>query len=133
MTPFAVFSLGAGEVVALLAVLAVPAALVTLYAWVSGYVARQAKRRGYSFWLWFLANVVTLNPLLVLIVLAVLPDARKMALRRQLLAELEAKLAARPLPAAPAAGPAVPTMSVGDQATVVPPHLRSIGDEETRD
>ncbi len=132
MTPFAFFNLGAGEVVALLAAAAVPATLVALYAWLSGYVARQAKRRGYSFWLWFLANFVTLNPLLVLIVLAVLPDARKMALRQKLLAELEAKLAAGPRPAAPQPAVAVPALSVGDQATVVPPHLRSIGDEETR-
>lgn len=132
MTPFAFINLGAGELAALLAALAVPAALVALYAWVSGYVARQAKRRGYSFWLWFLANVVTFNPLLVLIVLAVLPDARKMALRQKLLAELEAKLAARPRPAASQPAAAVPALSVGDQATVVPPHVRSIGDEETR-
>jgi hypothetical protein len=96
------------------------------------YVARQASRRGYSFWLWLLANVVVLNPLLVLIVLAVLPDARKMSLRRKLHAELEAKLAARQRPAAPGPGPVVTTYSVGDQTTVVPPHLRSIGDEETR-
>jgi hypothetical protein len=132
VTPFAIFGLGANEVVALLTLSALPAALVALYSLLSGYVARQAKRRGYSFWLWFFANFVTLNPLLVLIVLAVLPDVRKMALRRQLLAELEARLAAGPRPAAPTSGPAVPAYSVGDQPTVVPPHLRSIGDEETR-
>jgi hypothetical protein len=129
--PFALFDLGAQEVAAL-SVLALPVFLVTLYALLSGYIARQASRRGYSFWLWFFANVVVLNPLLALIVLAVLPDARKMSLRRKLLAELEAKLAARPRPAAPQLGPAVTAYSVGDQTTVVPPHLRSIGDEETR-
>jgi ribosomal protein S18 acetylase RimI-like enzyme len=128
MIPFAFFDLGPQEVTALLVVGAVPA----VAAFLAGYVARQAKRRGYSFWLWFFANFVTLNPLLVLIVLAVLPDARKMALRRKLLAELEAKLARRPTPSAPPPGPAVPALSVGDQPTVVPPHLRSIGDEETR-
>jgi heme exporter protein D len=131
MTPFALFGLGPREVAAL-SVLALPAFLVMLYALLSGYIARQATRRGYSFWLWFLANVVTLNPLLVLIVLAVLPDARKMALRRKLLAELEAKLAAWPRPAAERPAPAAPACSVGDQTTAVPPHLRSIGDEETR-
>jgi len=132
MMPFALFGLGAGELAALLAAVALPTFLVTLYALLSGYLARQARRRGYSFWLWFLVNFVTLNPLLVLIVLAVLPDARKMGLRRQLLAELEAKLARRPAPTAPQPAAAVPALSVGDQVTVVPPHLRSIGDEETR-
>jgi hypothetical protein len=131
MTPFALFNLGAGEA-AMLAALAIPAFLVTLYALLSGYVAWQAKRRGYPFWLWFFANVVSLNPLLVLIVLAVLPDARKMALRQKLLAELEAKLAVRTRPAALEVGIAVSPRSVGDQTTAVPPHLRSVGDEETR-
>lgn len=125
MIRFAFRGLGPQEVTVLLLGGAVVAFLAV-------YVARQAKRRGYSFWLWFLANFVTLNPLLVLIVLAVLPDARKMALRRKLLAELEAKLAAGPRPAAAQPGPAVPACSVGDQVTVMPPHLRSIGDEETR-
>jgi hypothetical protein len=132
MTPFALFNLGAREVAVLLTTLALSGFLFTLYALLSGYIARQAKRRGYSFWLWFFANVVSLNPLLVLIVLAVLPDARKMALRQKLLAELEAKLAARPRPSAAQLGPAVPAYSVGDQPTVLPPHLRSVGDEETR-
>jgi hypothetical protein len=130
MMPFALFGVGAGELAALLAAVALPTFLVTLYALLSGYLARQARRRGYSFWLWFLVNFVTLNPLLVLIVLAVLPDARKMALRQKLLAELEAKLAARP--PAPRPGAAVPAGSLGDQTTAVPPGFRSIGDEETR-
>jgi hypothetical protein len=132
MTPFALFNLSARELAALLSLLAPGLALLGLYALLSGYIARQAKRRGYSFWLWFLANFVTLNPLLVLIVLAVLPDARKMALRRKLLAELEAKLAARSRPEAAEPATAVPAYSVGDQVTVLPPHLRSLGDEETR-
>jgi hypothetical protein len=131
MTPAALFDLGPAER-AVLTALAIPTLLVVLYALLSGYIARQASRRGYSFWLWFFANAVTLNPLLVLIVLAVLPDARKMALRRKLLAELEAKLAARPRPSAGQLGPAVQAYSVGDQPTVLPPHLRSVGDEETR-
>jgi heme exporter protein D len=125
MICFAFLALGPQEVTILL----LGGAVVAFFA---GYVARQAKRRGYSFWLWLLANLVTLNPLLVLIVLAVLPDARKMALRRELRAELEARLAARPRPEAALPGPAVPACSIGDQATVVPPQLRSIGDEETR-
>jgi hypothetical protein len=131
MTPFALFNLS-GREVALLAGLAIPALLVTLYALVAGYVARQAKRRGYSFWLWFVAQIVSLNPLLVLIVLAILPDANKMALRQKLLAELETKLADRPRPAAPEVGIAVSPRSVGDQTTAVPPQLRSVGDVETR-
>ena len=35
-------------------------------------------------------------------------------------------------PSAAQPATAVPALSVGDQATAVPPHLRSIGDEETR-
>ena len=132
MTPIPLSDPRLREVVLLVARIAPVLGLVAVFALVAGYVARQARRRGYSFWLWFFANFVTLNPLLVLIVLAVLPDVRKMALRRQLLAELEARLAAGPRPAAPTSGPAVPAYSVGDQPTVVPPHLRSIGDEETR-
>jgi hypothetical protein len=132
MTPLALFDPGARQVAGLLVRIGVPAFACALYALLSAYIARQAKRRGYSFWLWFFANVISLNPLLVLIVLAVLPDARKMALRRKLLFELEAQLAARPRPSAAPAGPAVTAYSVGDQTTVVPPHLRSVGDEETR-
>ena len=132
MTPIPLSDPRLREVVLLVARIAPVLGLVAVFALVAGYVARQARRRGYSFWLWFFANFVTLNPLLVLIVLAVLPDARKMALRQTLLAELEAKLAARPPASTPRPGTAVPAVSVGDQTTAVPPQLPSVGDEETR-
>jgi len=91
-------------------------------------VAWQARGRGYSFVIWFLAVACSLNPFLVLMVLAVMPDARNLRRRSQLRAELEAKLAARPRGLIPFARP----LSPGDQSTALPLSARSIGDEETR-
>src|SRR5450755_2089826 len=69
------------------------------------WVACQARRRGYSFFVWLLACIVSLNPLLILVVLVMLPDARKKALRVNEMKALEAKLVSRVLVnAAPALG-----------------------------
>jgi hypothetical protein len=129
---FALFNLGGQELIILLVIGSLISCSAGLPVLLVGYLAWQARQRGYSFVIWFLACIVTLNPILILIVLAVLPDAHKQALRRQEMAELEAKLAARAGGAAPVAGHPVSPLSVGDQSTVAPPALRSVGDEETR-
>jgi hypothetical protein len=112
--------------------------------------AVQAKRRGYSFFVWLLAGVLVTNPIYLLVVLGVLPHRKRQRLREQLRRELDAKLAAA-APAAVRAGPViersvgdqptvmpgvaaatdVPLRSIGDAATVMPPQ-RSVGDEATR-
>jgi hypothetical protein len=116
---------------AIIALFLIPVAfLAALYVALCGVVGWQARQRGYSFWLWTVTSIFG-NPLFIIVLLTLLPDARKQALRQQEMAELEAKLAdqARRV-ATPDAAP-VPATSVGDQITVVPP-ARSVGDEETR-
>src|SRR5450755_755607 len=81
------------------------------------WVACQARRRGYSFFVWLLACIVSLNPLLILVVLVMLPDARKKALRVNEMKALEAKFAARTPVEAPRRVGAVPAGSLGDQST----------------
>ena len=97
-----------------------------------GAVAWQARRRGYSFWVWMLACIFSLNPLLILVLLAMLPDARKKRLREREMEELQKKLAALPTIALSGDFLAVPAASLGDQLTTAPSALRSIGDEMTR-
>ena len=90
----------------------------------------QAKRRGYSGWFWFVLSVLVINPILVTVLLSLLPDARRLRLRKRYLEELEedladldeARLSQRDTP--------IPAQSIGDQPTILP--SRSIGDEETR-
>jgi hypothetical protein len=104
-------------------------------------VAVQARRRGYRFLTWFFAGMLG-NPIFFLILLAIMPDFARKALRQEEMADLEARLAARKMPAPPAypllavphpAGDASTLSagrSLGDQPTIMPP-LRSLGDEET--
>jgi hypothetical protein len=94
-------------------------------------VGKQARRRGYSGIIWFLAVIFSLNRLLIIVVLTVLPDRKKLRLREEERKKLEVKLAAVAV-----AIPAPPTRpvtvtSLGDQSTAAP-SARSIGDEETR-
>jgi heme exporter protein D len=112
--------------------------------------AVQAKRRGYSFFVWLAAGQLVLNPIYLLVVLGIAPHRRRQQLREQFRQELDAKIAAG-MPAVVAAVRPVPDRSVGDQptvmpgrvaatdvqagsvgdaATVMPPH-RSLGDEAT--
>ncbi len=127
---FAVFSLGPSEMTLLFFPVAVSLA-VGLGLALFGAVAWQAKRRGYSFWVWMLASVVSLNPLLILLVLVMLPDARKKRLREKEMSNLRKKLAALPPVELGGDALAVSTASLGDQSTTAPSALRSIGDEET--
>jgi hypothetical protein len=87
----------------------------------AGLIALQARRRGYSFLVWFLASLVSLNPLVMLAVLTVLPDARKRKLRRQWRAQLEAQLESLTFEAVEAKQRSLPDVSVGDRVTVVEP------------
>jgi hypothetical protein len=94
-------------------------------------VAVQARRRGYSFFVWWLA-VALGNPIFFLILLALLPDQARKTWRRRFTAALEKKLAVLPRRSPePSRGIAQPDRSVGDQTTVAPP-AHSLGDEETR-
>ena len=101
-------------------------------------VAPQARRRGYSQGLWLLASVVVVNPIVFLIMLALMPNRARIKLREKYRAELAAKLAARQHlpPVSDAAGlPAASTQtisrSLGDLPTFAP-RDKSLGDEETR-
>jgi hypothetical protein len=100
----------------------------------------QARKRGYSFWLWFAACVVTVNvPIYYLVLLAMLPNRRRLQLRQKFRAELDSKLAniAEPITIKSFAAPMPPgstatvDRSLGDMPTIVP-RERSLGDDETR-
>lgn len=100
--------------------------------------AIQAKRRGYSFFIWLIAGVLALNPIYLLVVLSTIPHRKRQKMREQFAAELDAKLTSAGLPIAPVVRP-VPDRSIGDLATMDPattasrPILeRSLGDEMTR-
>ena len=118
--PLEIFLLSVG-----VAVVGLVVAILVLVAW-------QARRRGYSFWVWLLASIVSLNPLLILLVLVMLPDARKKRLRAKEMRALQNKLAALAPVELGRDVLAVPAASLGDQSTAPPSGLRSIGDEETR-
>ena len=103
-------------------------------------IAVQARWRGYSLALWLAAGLNSLNPVIFLVVLALMPNRGRKRMREQFRTELEAKLAARtgrPLVPATAvapqslAGSTLPERSLGDMPTVAPTD-RSVGDEVTR-
>lgn len=96
-------------------------------------VPRQAARRGHGYVSWFVLQIVAVNPLYPLILLATLPNQARARLRDEFARELDDKLAAagRPVTApdrAPADGST--GRSVGELPTAAPD--RSIGDEVTR-
>jgi len=100
----------------------------------------QARRRGYSFWLWLITTFVAYNPIIPLVLLALMPNRARKRMREKFRAELDAKLAARtgrplvPAAATPThslAGSTMPERSLGDMPTVAPPEP-SLGDEPTR-
>lgn len=112
--------------------------------------AVQAKRRGYSFFVWLLAGILVYNPIYLLVVLGVSPHRKRQQMREQFRRELDAKLTGE-APATVAAGqiperslgdhltvpPGLaaatdgPARSLGDEATIMPP-VRSLGDQMTR-
>lgn len=100
--------------------------------------AIQAKRRGYSFFIWLIAGVLALNPVYLLVVLSTIPHRKRQEMREQFATELDAKLTSVGLPIAPAVRP-VSDRSIGDLATMDPATTasrpirdRSLGDEMTR-
>lgn len=117
--------------------------MMALWVVLSLIVALQAARRGYNVWIWLLAGSLG-NPLFFLVLLAIMPDFARKALRRKFVDELDQKLAALStflpvsdrLTEAAIASP-VPTLSapeersVGDLPTTAPPQ-RSVEDEPTR-
>jgi len=118
----------------------IPLLLVALWIGAMVAVALQARQRGYSFIWWFVAQAALLNPVVFLVVLALMPNRRRKKLREQFRAELQAKLAGmsgvRVVPAglalpAPAGSTLPADRSLGDVPTILPPE-RSLGDEETR-
>ena len=88
-----------------------------IYLWFAWKVATQARNRGYSTGIWLLMSFVTFNPILVLILLTMLPDRRRINLREQWRGELDLRLAtAAPMLAGHAAGSlSIPARSLGDQ------------------
>ena len=99
-----------------------------------------AGQRGYSLALWLAAGLNSLNPVIFLAVLALMPNRGRRRMREQFRTELEAKLAARtgrPLVPATAvapqslAGSTLPERSLGDMPTVAPTYC-SVGDDVTR-
>lgn len=113
--------------------------------------AVQAKRRGYSFFVWLAAGILAGNPLFLLVVLGGCPHRKRQALRDRFRAELDAKLEGATAPLARLVG-TVRDVSIGDAATADPqttggrpvrdvslgdvptflPDGRSLGDEPTR-
>lgn len=102
----------------------------------------QANRRGHGFLSWFVLQLVALNPMYTMVLVALLPDRAKARLREQFARELDDRLkspgrsTALPVTAAAAAADRsvgdLPTAgSVGDAPTA-PPADRSVGDWETR-
>lgn len=121
----------------LIAAMAALAILVAMWGW----LALQAKRRGYSFWLWLMMAFVAFNPVFFLVLLAILPNRMKQRRRELLRAALDDKLAAlgdqRPrrdssvsFPGSPASSTLRGERSLGDLPTMASPE-RSLGDVET--
>jgi hypothetical protein len=122
------FPLGEAEV-AMLFALGAMAVVGLLLMLIPAY---QAYHRGYDPVTWGLAGVFAMNPLFILVVLAMAPHRTRVRLRKQYRAELDEKLAA--VGAGPAEEAKRPvradTFTVGDAATRLPD--RSIGDDLTR-
>jgi hypothetical protein len=113
---------------------------LALFVGAASAVAVQAQWRGYSLWLWLAAGIIVINPIIFLVMLALMPNRARIRRRETFRKELEAKLVARSggggiprLPASAAAlgGSTLPERSLGDMPTVAPPE-RSLGDEATR-
>ncbi len=100
----------------------------------------QARKRGYSYWIWQIACIANIAlPIHFLVLIPLLPNRSRMRLREKFRAELDAKLAgiSRPQTSPSFTGPITPgstatvDRSLGDMPTIVP-RERSVGDDETR-
>src|SRR5262245_27353639 len=65
----------------------------TLAVYLIGLVAYHAYRRGYHPVVWSLTAIIALNPIFLLVLLATVPHRRRLRLRAEFAAELEAKVA----------------------------------------
>lgn len=94
--------------------------------------AYQAYHRGYNPVVWGLAGIFSLNPLFILVVLAMSPHRARVRLRQRFRDALDRKLTAAGVGPAeePRAAVRVDTNSLGDQMTEMP--QRSVGDDLTR-
>jgi hypothetical protein len=101
----------------------------------SAMLAYQARQRGYHSAVWFLAGVLCVNPMIPLVVLALLPYRTRQALRlkeEKVLRDKLAEAAAQHSPALdsrPDETPPRPVLPEGCTATYPP---QSLGDEVTR-
>src|SRR4051812_36885359 len=93
-----------------------------LYALLCGLVAAHARGRGYSSVAWFLASAFA-SPVVTPILLALLPDRRRMAERDEELTALREVLKRSPPPVSSQKTPSVPAASVGDVSTAGPEQL----------
>jgi hypothetical protein len=128
-------------------------AIVAFLLFVFAIPAIQAKRRGYSFFIWLLAGILALNPIYLLVVLSTVPHRKRQRLRATFAEELDARLKTAGIPMTMQAARPAPGRSLGDLATMDPgstasrpasgrslgneltrmPSPRSLGDEETRE
>ena len=92
-------------------------------------VAVQARRRGYSLWVWLVAGLAG-NPIFFLILLGVLPDFARKRLRVTEMEDLESRLNGKATKESAEPAAADVQRSLGDQPTYLPE--RSLGDIETR-
>jgi len=82
-------------------------------------VPRYAHERGHGFIWWFILQVLTLNPVYLMLLLVMLPNRSRNRMRERFAAELDAKLKAQSHATVTFAGGAVPAKSIGDVQTAV--------------
>lgn len=91
----------------------------------------QAYLRGQGFWRWVLLSLFSLNPLYLLLLIAMLPNRRRMRMREAFEAELDAKLATSASSPQPVSSPVLADRSLGDRETAASVQ-QSLGDQPTR-
>jgi hypothetical protein len=108
---------------------------VVLLGWLIGaflfLIPAQAHARGHGFMSWFIIQLLALNPLYPLVLVALLPNKARNRLREQYAAELDRKLATSTSHDEVQPGSANLQRSLGDAPTYVPVE-RSLGDQATR-
>ena len=78
-------------------ILIVAGFFISIAAWLIGLMSYYAYGRGYNPIVWALAAIIALNPIFLLVVLAIVPHRSRLRLRDQFRAELDAKLAGHPV------------------------------------
>lgn len=67
-------------------------AFLALAMWLIGSTSYHAYRRGYQPIVWALAAIIALNPVFLLVVLAIVPHRRRLRMRERFASELDEKL-----------------------------------------